>query len=134
MIGALNEAMQFHSTALRLRSERQQVLASNIANADTPGYKAQDFDFAGSLSAALSGAAPQSPALAATAAGHIAPARSSLPPPTLQYRTPSQSSVDGNSVEMDTERANFADNAVRYEASLRLLNGQIKSILSAITG
>jgi flagellar basal-body rod protein FlgB len=88
MIGALNEAMQFHSTALRLRSERQQVLASNIANADTPGYKARDFDFAGSLSAAMSGAAPQSSGLAATAAGHIAPARSSLPPPTLQYRSP----------------------------------------------
>lgn len=133
MIDKLGDALQFHSTALTLRSQRQQVLAANIANADTPGYKAVDFDFGQALSNAIGPRAGNPPRLAATAAGHLPPLIGSGAP-TIQYRTPSQSSVDGNSVEMDAERAQFADNAIRYEASLRLLNGQIKSLLSAITG
>ena len=133
MIDQLNDALKFHSTALRLRSERQQVLSANIANADTPGYKAADFDFGRALSEAIGGGAGAT-RLAATAAGHIVPHGAAGFSPALQYRAPSQSSIDGNSVEMDAERAQFADNAVRYEASLKLLNGQIKSIMSAITG
>lgn len=128
MIGKLNEEFNFHATALRLRSERQQVLSANIANADTPGYKAVDFDFSRALGEAMS--AP---------AGATRPAPGHLPvgprpgAPTIQYRNASQASVDGNSVEMDAERAQFADNAIRYEATLRLLNGQIKSMMSAIS-
>ena len=138
MIGNLNDVLQFQSTALRLRSERQQVLAANIANADTPNYKAVDFDFAQALSAAVgsnagAASAKGGPGLASTAPGHLGTVgMRNLP--TLQYRTPSQSAVDGNSVEMDAERAQFADNAVRYEASLRFLNGQIRTLMSAITG
>lgn len=132
MIGKLDEALGFHATALKLRSERQQVLAANIANADTPGYKAADFDFARALSDAASGASAGT-RLAARSPGHLGGTASSTSA-YLQYRQPSQASIDGNSVEMDAERSRFADNAVRYEASLRLLNGQIKSILSAITG
>jgi flagellar basal-body rod protein FlgB len=130
MIGKLNEELGFHSAALRLRSERQQVLSANIANADTPGYKAQDFDFSRALGEAMS--AP------ASSAGAANPRHMPIGPragsPTLQYRTGSQPSIDGNSVEMDAERAQFADNAIRYEATLKLLNGQIKSIMSAISG
>ena len=133
MIDKLNDALRYHSTALTLRSQRQQVLAANIANADTPGYKAADFDFGKALSNAIGPAAGNPPRLAATAAGHLPPLAGSGAP-TIQYRMPSQSSVDGNTVEMDAERAQFADNAIRYEASLRLLNGQIKSLMSAITG
>ena len=133
MIDKLNDALQFHGTALRLRSERQQVLAANIANADTPGYKAADFDFGRALAGAMGSSSAPNAALAATNPGHIAP-RSGSAVQSMQYRTPSQSSVDGNSVEMDAERAHFADNAIRYEASLKFLNGQIKSIMSAITG
>ena len=133
MIDKLNDALQFHSTALRLRSERQQVLAANIANADTPGYKATDFDFGRALAGAMGSGGGSAPGLTATNPGHQAP-RPGSASQSIQYRTPTQSSVDGNSVEMDAERAHFADNAIRYEASLKFLNGQIKSIMSAITG
>lgn len=136
MIGKLDQALQFNSNALRLRAERQQVLAANIANADTPGFKAADFDFGRALEAAgRSGTA--APRLTASAPGHFGSAAGSTSVSTsavLAYRTPSQGSIDGNSVEMDVERARFADNAVRYEASLKFLNGQIKTILSAIQG
>jgi flagellar basal-body rod protein FlgB len=132
MIGKLNEEFAFNSAALRLRSERQRVLSANIANADTPGYKAQDFDFKRALGAALAGGA------GATAARAADPRHIPVGPrpgsPDLQYRIGSQPSIDGNSVEMDAERAQFADNAIRYETSLRMLNGQIKSMMSAITG
>ena len=133
MIDKLNDALRFHSTALGLRSERQQVLAANIANADTPGYKAADFDFGRALAGAIGAGGRAAAGLAATNPGHLAP-RPIGAAQSIQYRTPTQSSVDGNSVEMDAERAHFADNAIRYEASLRFLNGQIKSIMSAITG
>jgi flagellar basal-body rod protein FlgB len=143
MIGKLDESLQFNSNALKLRAERQQLLSANIANADTPNYKAADFDFARALAAATgvsSGAAAgRSFAVVplraqASDSAHIAGrvALSSNTP--LLYRAPSQSSLDGNSVEMDAERAQFADNAVRYEAALRFLNGQIKTMLSAIQG
>ena len=142
MIGRINESFQFHAASLRLRGERQQILAANIANADTPGYKAVDFDFARALAdaagrsagagAAAMAATAGAPALATTAAGHRGGGGGLAP--TLQFRGASQASIDGNSVEMDAERAAFADNAVRYEASLRFLNGQIRSLVSAITG
>lgn len=135
MIGRINESFQFHSASLRLRGERQQILAANIANADTPGYKAVDFDFARALAdAAGRGATTGAPAMITTAAGHRGGSAGGGIAPTLQFRGASQGSIDGNSVEMDAERAAFADNAVRYEASLRFLNGQIRSLVSAITG
>jgi flagellar basal-body rod protein FlgB len=135
MIGKLDQALAFQSTALKLRSERQQVLSANIANADTPNYKAVDFDFGAALASATGAASGATPAgtLATSSAGHSAGNGSSLPVP-IQFRTASQASVDGNTVEMDAERAQFADNAVRYEAALKFLNGQIKTMLSAVQG
>ena len=131
MIGKLNEVLDFNAGALRLRSERQQVLAANIANADTPGYKAIDFDFGRALGEAV--AKSGNAGTGTSAPGHI-----QIGPrpgaPAIQFRTPAQPSIDGNSVELDAERAQFADNAIRYEVALRLLNGQIKSIMSAISG
>ena len=118
MVDGLDGMMQFQAAALRLRSQRQELIAANIANADTPNYKAVDFDFA----AALKGATERAGTASATAA------------PQLLYRTPSQSSLDGNSVEMDAERASFADNTVRQEAAMRFLTAQIKTMLAAITG
>ena len=118
MIDGLDKLMQFQTDALRLRSYRQELLSANIANSDTPNYKAVDFDFAQALKAI------QTPASASAAdAG-----------PTLQYRIPAQSSIDGNSVEMDAERAKFADNTVRYEAAMRVLTAQIKTMLAAVQG
>jgi flagellar basal-body rod protein FlgB len=147
MTGKLDAAFGFHETALRLRSERQGVLASNIANADTPNYKARDFDFAKALQQATGNADPaasasasasaSAPALARTAPAHIASgAAGALIAGTapLLYRTGTQGGVDGNSVDMEVERNAFTDNAVRYEASVTLINTQIKNMLTAIQG
>jgi len=133
MIGKLDQALSFQSTALMLRSERQQVLAANIANADTPNYKATDFNFAQALANATGAGAgtAQAGQLAITSEGHSSGSAGSLPV-QLKYRTPSQGSVDGNTVEMDAERAQFADNAVHYEAALKFLNAQIKTMLAAV--
>ncbi len=140
MINKLDELFKFHQQALQVREHRQQVLASNIANADTPNFKARDVDFKTALTNALgSGSgtpAPQHSSLATTAAGHLrgAPAQSGAADAALLYRKPAQGSVDGNTVDMDAERAQFLDNAIRYEASLTFLNSQIKSMLAAIQG
>ena len=138
MIGKLDQAMQFNEAALSLRGQRQQILSSNIANADTPNYKARDIDFSRALQGAMGrGATAAAPALAATAGAHL-PARGTSATggldAALMYRKPLQPSIDGNTVEMDTERNQFADNAIRYEASLTFLSGQIKGLLAAIQG
>jgi flagellar basal-body rod protein FlgB len=138
MIGKLDEALRFQQTALSLRAERQQVLASNIANADTPNYKARDVDFSSAFKDALSrGATPAAPdALTKTAPAHLPGVSAGLTPSgaPLLYRMVGQGNVDGNTVDMDVERNQFADNALRYEAGVTFVSGQIKSLLTAITG
>jgi flagellar basal-body rod protein FlgB len=119
MLDGIDKLMQFQTAALKLRSYRQELISANIANSDTPGYKAVDFDFGSALKAA-----------SASADGNADPAAAT----TLQYRTPAQLSLDANSVEMDAERAKFADNTVRYEAAMRFLSAQIKTMLTAIQG
>jgi flagellar basal-body rod protein FlgB len=135
MLNRLDDMLNFHTQALRVRDQRQQVLASNIANADTPNYKARDLDFRSALQGALQGAPAAGRAgLATTAAGHL-PGRPGVAAEAgLQYRTPAQGSVDGNTVDMDAERAAFADNAVHYEFNLTRLSQQIKGMLAAIQG
>ena len=128
----ITASIDSHGKALDLLSQRQKVLAANIANADTPGYQARDFDFAAALSQArghASGLVPRP--MAATANGH---ATSTVDAVKLQWRTPDQPSQDGNTVDLDRERAHFADNAVRYEATLRFINHDVRTLLSAITG
>jgi flagellar basal-body rod protein FlgB len=136
MIDKLDDAIGFHARALQLRSYRQQLLASNIANADTPGYKAVDFDFAAALKNASSGVQNTQPRpLATTAAGHLPGVAGIGAAPAgvqVQFRGAAQPSVDGNTVDMDVERAHFADNTVRYEATVRFLNGQLRDLMSAI--
>lgn len=139
MLGKLNEYMRFNETALSLRAQRQQLLASNIANADTPNYKARDIDFASALKTAVaqaSGSAP-APAMAQTQAGHLNASGGGdfLPNGTpIQYRVAAQGSADNNTVDMDVERNQFADNALRYEAAVTFTNMQIKGMLTAIQG
>ncbi|GIZ52663.1 flagellar basal body rod protein FlgB [Noviherbaspirillum aridicola] len=140
MIGKLDEQLRFHQTALRLRSERQEVLASNIANADTPNYKARDVDFSGALKQAMAG--PQgkggAPAdvLAKTSPRHLGglSAGTTLSGAQLLYRTNAQGNVDGNTVDMDAERNQFIDNALRYEAGVTFASGQLKTLLTAVQG
>jgi flagellar basal-body rod protein FlgB len=170
MLDKLNEGMNFHAQALALRAERQRLLASNIANADTPGYQARDINFAqalaqatGSGGATLALAAPGRPAGGNTPSAADAALSTSaraadtgytvstvhprhLPlggsggglagsvTSTAGFAAQTQPSLDNNTVDLDRERAAFADNAVRYEATLRFLNGQSKTLLSAITG
>ena len=132
MLDRLTAALNFNATALLLRAERTRVLASNIANADTPHYKARDFDFAAALAQATGRATAQAP-IARTQAAHL-PASGAAAQPALLYRVPMQTALDANTVDLDLERAAFADNTVRYEASLRFINGQIRTLMTAING
>ncbi len=136
MLNHLTNALDFHGQALSLRSERQRLIASNIANADTPGYVARDFSFAQALRAATGPAAGAAGAgaMATTTAGHITGATGARSEPNLLYASASQTNLDRNTVDMDRERANFADNAVKYEATLRFINGNVRTMLDAIKG
>ena len=129
MLDKLGEGMSFSRQALSVFQERQQVLTSNIANADTPHYKARDIDFSSRLSAALGKG--NELALSATSDGHIKDP-SSVTEASTKYRIPTQASLDGNTVDMDTERAQFADNSMRYQISLQLINGYFRGMKSAM--
>jgi flagellar basal-body rod protein FlgB len=134
MINRLGDSLEFQSQALMLRSERQRLLASNIANADTPGYVARDMDFAAALREATGTALAGTPALQALRTGLAALAGPSggVAEAHLRYAAPSQTNLDGNSVDMDRERATFADNSLKYEATLRFINGHVRSMLDAM--
>ena len=147
MFAQLTSGLDFQANALIVRAERQRVIASNIANADTPGYAARDINFKDAMAAASSaprmatGQAPRAgPAATHPAhlplgqvgsAGSAGRAGTGL---TLGYAIQSQPAMDNNSVDLDRERASFVDNAVRYETTLRFINGSARTILSAIQG
>ena len=116
---------------MNLLSARQNLVASNIANADTPGYKARDIDFSAVLSQTQG--ETELP-LQATNAAHITFNDGELPPGDLKYRNPYQASLDGNTVEMPVEQAAFSENNVRYQASLNFINSQISELQLAIAG
>lgn len=134
MVSKLDDFFRFQETALAVRGQRQQLLASNIANADTPNYKARDIDFSSVLGQTLNASANQNPAtLEKTSAQHLDPS-GNIAGITPQYRPTVQGSVDGNTVDMDVERNQFTDNALRYEASLTIINMQIRNMLAAVQG
>jgi flagellar basal-body rod protein FlgB len=129
----LDGLFQFSQNALNLHAYRQKVIASNIANADTPGYRARDVDFTAALKNAQ--AAQGAPGAAQAAPLQLAPAEPGTPlGAELLYRSAVQRSADGNTVDIDVERAQFAENSVRYEAQVTFLTSQIKTMLSAIQG
>ena len=129
----LDAAFRFQQEALSLRTQRQSVIASNIAHADTPGYKARDFDFAGTLAQSVErGQRSQGTSLSTMSARHLPGHAPTSTGNELDYRIPLQSSIDGNTVEMDTERVAFADNTVHYEAGLTVMSSKIKTMLAAI--
>ena len=131
MINRLGDSLDFQSQALVLRSERQRLLASNIANADTPGYLARDMDFATARRDAT-GALPPGLAAVASLGTALLSGFGASTETHLRYAAPSQSNLDGNSVDMDRERASFADNTVKYEATLRFINSQVRTMLDAM--
>ena len=126
-----NDIFGNHELALMARARRAGVLAANLANADTPNYKARDIDFGN----ALEGAGAQSDlALATTTALHLGGVESQPAGGDLKYRIPFQASLDGNTVETPIEMAEFSENAVRYQASLMFINRTINAIQTALTG
>ncbi|TFW32070.1 flagellar basal body rod protein FlgB [Massilia horti] len=138
MIGKLDDYLRFNELALSLRSQRQELLASNIANADTPNYKARDIDFASALQGALARSSVPGSPLSTTSPAHLpqgTPDGNLLPDGTpVLYRGVVQGAVDGNTVDMDVERNQFADNGLRYEAGISMINHQIRAMLAAIQG
>lgn len=134
MTDRIGEEFRFYQEAINLRQRRQEVLAANIANADTPHYKARDVEFSQALKAAMQHSKAGRPAteLALTSVRHI-PGKAHMPDAaSLLYRQPLQPSLDGNTVDMDTERVQFADNTQRYQADLALISARIKSMMSAL--
>lgn len=134
MTSRIDSMFQFHQAALNLRAVRQELIAGNIANADTPNYKAKDIDFASALQGAMSGNGVKLP-MAVTANSHLSGASGEnvMGAPVL-YRSVVQPSADGNTVDMDVERAQFADNALRYEASVKFVSDEAKDVLAALQG
>lgn len=133
MIDRLSNEFNFLQTSLGLRQQRMELLASNIANADTPNYKARDFDFRTALNQALGGPNGLPPTkLTLTSERHIPAAATGPLFFAPQYRIPHQPSMDGNTVEMDVERMAFADNTLRQQSEISFLNGKIKSLMTAL--
>jgi flagellar basal-body rod protein FlgB len=144
MIPKLTESLDFHAQALALRAERQRVIAGNIANADTPGYKARDFNFATALRDATAarggsdagrggdgvGSGIGSSIGAGIAQGVMQPGGQT--PTALRYVQPVQTNLDSNTVDMDRERGAFMDNALKYDATLRFINGNVRTALDAM--
>jgi flagellar basal-body rod protein FlgB len=122
-----------HEQALLLHGQRLGVLANNLANVDTPNFKARDIDFAAVLGGS-SGESQAPLAVTVTHASHIVMSDEGLPAGELKYRNPYQASLDGNTVEMPVEQAAFAENNVRYQASLAFVNSQISELQLAIAG
>lgn len=133
MQAQLETLLRFQHAALNLQARRQELLAANIANADTPHYKARDLDFSATLQAVLAHQRGAS-RMAVTQPAHF----TGLPTPSTHavplYRLEYQSAVDGNTVEMDVERAAFAESTLRKEASLRFINGTLQTMKTAISG
>lgn len=131
-MASLDQHLSVLSQALNLRTQRHQVLASNIANADTPHFKARDFDFQAAMQQAMSSRSGVGGVnLATTSAGHIQGSGSSGPA-ILKFRTETQSAVDGNTVDMDVERSQIAENAMQYQILTQLISDKFRGVRSAL--
>ncbi len=123
------DALGIHPQAVALRSARAEILAANLANADTPGYRARDIDFREVLGQHAAGTQ-----LTTTRPEHRAVGADSSAGYALKYRQPHAAALDQNSVDAQAERAAFLDNAMRYQASVTFLNGRISGLISALRG
>ncbi|HVL01175.1 MAG TPA: flagellar basal body rod protein FlgB [Dongiaceae bacterium] len=130
---SIDKQLGIHQYALQLRSERAGILANNLANADTPGYKARDMDFGEVLKSQMGESTSLIP-VQTTSAGHQQTLLQADTVNGLKYRLPSQPSIDGNTVDSEKEKSEFAQNTMEYQAAFEFLNGKIKSLLTAIKG
>jgi len=126
----MNDIFGIHAAALKIRAKRAEILAANIANADTPHYKARDIDFR----QVLGNITRELPALKKTHAQHLDAGNSTLAGVALSFRQQQQPSLDGNTVDLQQERSEFMQNAMMYQASLRFINGRINGLITAIRG
>lgn len=130
----INAHLGVHAQALAVRGRRNEMIADNMANADTPDYKARDLDFRAALAAASPGGTG-GVSLSTTRGNHIAGgAGGSGAEGAVQYRVPLAPSLDGNTVDVQVEQAAFAENSVRYQATLTFLNSRLRGLMTAITG
>lgn len=132
----LDTYLGVHADALKIRGQRTEVLARNLANADTPGYQARDLDFRTALAQAGGATGADAPvAMRATNAGHISTTDSpGTSEANLKYRVPLAPALDGNTVDVQMEQAAFAENAIRFQATLSFLSARFRGLLTAITG
>jgi flagellar basal-body rod protein FlgB len=133
MKAMLDDALRFHQTAINLQARRQELLASNIANADTPNFKARDIDFRSALAGAM-GKQGAALTMKTTSSAHLPAAGIQAFDSHIGYRQELQSAADGNTVNMDVERAAYAENSLHYEASVTFINGLLSGMRTAITG
>lgn len=129
---SFNDALGSYEVALKLRSKRAEVLSSNLANADTPNYKARDFDFQKALAAQTQGLNPDR--LQTSHAQHQREGGADDGVGQLLYRTPSQPSIDGNTVDENLEHAEYMANNLEFQTAFTLLNSRFKGLISAIKG
>lgn len=128
-----SKALGIHEQALSFRAQRAEVLANNIANADTPHYQARDLDFASVLSAQAE-QRTQQPAIQRTHSQHIDVKPMQMMDPALRFRNPQHASIDQNTVDLQVEQSNYAENAVQFQASFTLLNSKFKGLMTALRG
>ncbi|MDB6085455.1 MAG: flgB [Gammaproteobacteria bacterium] len=131
----LDTYLGVHADALKLQSKRMEVIADNLANSDTPGYKARDIDFRAAMANVGGAGGASAPVkLTTTNPGHLGTDPTTEANATLKYRVPLAPALDGNTVDAQQEQAAFADNTVRYQATLTFLSSRFKSLMTAITG
>ncbi|MGR3993070.1 flagellar basal body rod protein FlgB [Pseudomonas sp. 1121_17] len=131
---SFDKALGIHEKALGFRAQRAEVLANNITNADTPNYKARDMDFSSVLAAESDKQQNGRFALDRTNTRHIDAQGLAMGDEALKYRTPTQPSVDQNTVDAQVEQANYTENAIGFQASFTLLNSKFKGLVSALRG
>lgn len=131
MTFAIDKAFAVPAAALKVQAQRSQLLAENIANADTPNYKARDVDFRAAMQQV---SAPGAGRLWTTDNGHLQPAGQGVGKPAVLYRVPANPSLDGNTVELDQAQARFAETTVHYQAALSFLGSRITGLIGAIRG
>lgn len=129
MAGSLDDYLGVHSTSLTLRSQRANLISSNLANSDTPNYKAKDIDFASMLAQETG----KKLTINTTSSGHMPTSGSAtLNSGDMMYRVPNHASLDGNTVDVQVEQGKFSENSLRYQASLNFLNGKISGLIRTL--
>lgn len=134
MPSPINQLFGVHEQALKLRAARSEIIATNLANSDTPNYKARDIDFKSTLQGLQKGQLSNSVQLTKNSAGHISNDINGIASQAIRYRVPNHASLDGNTVDSDSEKSAFTENAIRYQVSLSFLSKKISGLIRTLRG